>query len=184
MSSNPALRRLLPDPEALRPGWILTTGCLIITTVLWTAARVPSDIPPNFWPWRGLSQLTILWSLTLMSIALLAVVRAHALEPVFGGLDRAVRFHRILGPAAIVLLIAHVIFLALMEIERGASIGNLFIPFWSELARSIDIIVFYLLLLLGGLAYDRRMRYERWLSIHRLTGLIFFGRSSHAATEP
>jgi hypothetical protein len=24
---------------------------------------------------------------------MLAVVRAHALEPVFGGLDRAVRFH-------------------------------------------------------------------------------------------
>src|SRR5262245_56738920 len=92
-----ALSRWLPNLEASRPGWILPTGSLIITTVLWIAARFPGS-PPGFWPWRGLSQITVLWSVTLMAIAMLAVVRAHALEPVFGGLDRAVRFHRILGP--------------------------------------------------------------------------------------
>ncbi len=179
-----ALSKRLPSLEAFRPGWILTTGSLIITTVLWTAARFPGAASPDFWPWRGLSQLTVLWSVTLMAIAMLAVVRAHALEPVFGGLDRSVRFHRILGPSAILLLIAHVIFLALAEFKRGTSIGNLFIPFWSESARSIDIIVFYLLLLLGALAYDRRMSYERWLSVHRLTGLVFLGGAAHAAMEP
>ena len=100
-----------------------------------------------------------------MAIAMLAVVRAHALEPVFGGLDRAVRFHKILGPAAILLLIAHVIFLALVQLESGASIGDVFVPFWSASARSIDILVFYLLLVLGGLAYDQRM------SLHLLVGV-------------
>jgi predicted ferric reductase len=179
-----ALSWWLPSLEAWRPGWILTTGTLIITTVLWSAARFPGGTPVDFWPWLGLSQLTILWSVTLMSTAMLAVVRAHALEPVFGGLDRAVRFHRILGPAAILLLIAHVIFLALAAFQNGTSIGNVFIPFWSESARSIDMIVFYLLLLLGGLAYDRRMSYERWLSVHRLTGLVFLGGTAHAAMEP
>jgi predicted ferric reductase len=179
-----SLTRWLPSLEVFRPGWILTTGCLIITTVLWIAGRFQNEIPPGFWPWRGLSQLTVLWSVTLMSVAMLAVVRAHALEPAFGGLDRAVRFHRILGPSAIVLLIAHVIFLALVQLESGASIGDVFVPFWSASARSIDILVFYLLLLLGGLAYDRRMSYERWLSVHRLTGLIFLGGSAHAVIEP
>jgi len=184
MTLRNALSRWLPSLEAWRPGWILTTGSLIITTVLWTAGRFPGGTPPGFWPWRGPSQLTVLWSVTLMAIAMLAVVRAHALEPVFGGLDRAVRFHRILGPSAILLLIAHVIFLSLAELQNGASIGNVFIPFWSESARSIDIIVFYLLLLLGGLAYDHRMSYERWLSVHRLTGLVFLGGAAHAAIEP
>jgi predicted ferric reductase len=88
-----AFSRWLPSFEVCRPGWILTTGALIITTVLWIAARFPGEIRPGFWPWRGLSQVTVLWSVTLMAIAMLAVVRAHALEPVFGGLDRAVRFH-------------------------------------------------------------------------------------------
>ena len=74
-----ALSRWLPSLEVWRPGWILTTGSLIITTVLWIAGRFPDGIPPDFWPWRGLSQLTVLWSVTLMAIAMLAVVRAHAL---------------------------------------------------------------------------------------------------------
>lgn len=179
-----ALNRWLPSLESFRPGWILTSVSLIITSVLWAAARFPDHMPPGFWPWLGLSQLTILWSVTLMAVAMLAVVRAHALEPVFGGLDRAVRFHKILGPSAILLLIAHVVFLALLEIERGTSIANLFVPFWSKSARSSDIIIFYMLLLLAGLAYDRLMSYERWLSIHRLTGLVFLGGAAHAAMEP
>ena len=81
-------------------------------------------------------------------------------------------------------MIAHVIFLALAVLQSGTSIANVFIPFWSESARSMDIIVFYLLLLLGGVAYDRRMSYERWLSVHRFTGLVFLGGAAHAAMEP
>ena len=138
-----ALSRWLPSLEAFRPGWILTTGCLIITTVLRIAARFTDKIPTDFWPRRALSQLTILWSVTLMAIAMLSVVRAHALEPVFGALDRSVRFHRILGPSAILLLIAHVILLTVLEFHDGSTVGDVFIPFWSESTRSIDIFVFY-----------------------------------------
>ncbi len=178
------LRRRLPPLGAWRPGWILTAGCVTITTVLWAAARIPGPVPAGFWPWRGLSQLTVLWSVTLMALAMLAVVRAQALEPIFGGLDRAVRFHKVVGPAAILLLIVHVLLLAVVAFQRGASLGDIFIPFWSESARSIDILIFYVLLLLGGLAFDRRMRYERWLAVHRLTGLVFLGGAAHAAIEP
>src|SRR5262245_30021256 len=122
-----------------------------MTTGLWAAGRLAGGVPAGFWPWRGLSQLTVLWSVTLMAIAMLAVVRANALEPVFGGLDRAVRFHKIIGPAAILLLIVHVLLLAVVEFRRGASLGDVFIPFWSESARSIDILVFYVLVILGAL---------------------------------
>ena len=178
------LRRSLPNVESLRPGWILTAGALLTTTALWALARVQSGMPFDFWPWLGLSQITVLWSVTLMAIALLAVVRAHALEPVFGGLDRSVRFHRIVGPSAILLLIVHVICVALIERQRGGSIGNLLIPFWSDSARSADIIVFYVLVLLGALAYERKTRYEHWLAVHRVIGLIFLAGTAHAAMEP
>ena len=178
------LRRSLPNVETLRPGWILTTGALFTTTALWITARVHSGVAPDFWPWLGLSQITVLWSVTLMAIALLAVVRAHALEPVFGGLDRSVRFHRVVGPSAILLLIVHVICLVLSERQRGESIGNLLIPFWSDSARSADIIVFYAIVLLGALAYERKTRYEHWLSVHRVIGLIFLGGAAHTALEP
>lgn len=156
----------------------------MITTVLWAAARFSGEIPPDYLPWRALSQLTMLWSATLMAIAMLAVVRAHAFEPIFGGLDRAVHFHRVVGPSAVVLLIVHVIFLALAALQSGASVGEVFIPFWSQSARSSDILAFYLLLLLAGLAYNRRMRYERWLFIHRLLGPFFLVGVFHGAIQP
>ncbi len=179
-----ALSKWVPRFDVYVLGWILTFASLLMTTGLWIAARFPRVASSDLWPWRAFSQLTILWSITLMAIAMLAVVRANALEPVFGGLDRAVRFHRVLGPSAILLLIAHVVFLALVEFQNSGSLGNVFIPFWSQSTRSIDILAFYALLLLGGLAYDRRMKYERWLFVHRLTGLVFLGGALHGAMEP
>jgi hypothetical protein len=47
--------------------------------------------------------------------------------------------------------IAHVVFLALAEFQNSGSLGNVFIPFWSQSTRSIDILAFYALLLLGAL---------------------------------
>jgi len=179
-----ALSKWFPRLDVYVLGWILTFGSLLITTGLWAAARFPSVASSDLWPWRAFSQLTILWSITVMAIAMLAVVRANALEPVFGGLDRAVRFHKVLGPSAILLLIAHVVFLALAEYQKSGSLGDVFIPFWSQSTRSIDILAFYALLLLGGLAYDHRMKYERWLFVHRLTGLVFLGGALHGAMEP
>jgi predicted ferric reductase len=174
----------MPDFATPQRSWILTAGSLIITTILWGAARFPGAMPPGYLPWLALSQITILWSVTFMAIAMIAVVRAHAFEPVFLGLDRAVRFHRIVGPLAVVLLIVHVILLAIHSLRNGAPIVDLFIPFVSESARSIDILAFYLLLSLAGLAYNRRMGYERWLFIHRFLGPLFLAGTAHAALEP
>lgn len=164
--------------------WAVAGGCLAITTALWLAARLTGPVPPDFLPWLALSQIAILWSATLMAIAMIAVVRARALDPVFGGLDRAVRFHRIVGPSAVILLVIHVLLLALHALSTGASVGEILVPFWSPSARSIDILVFYAILLLAGLAYDRRMRYERWLTVHRCLGPIFLAGTAHAAMEP
>ena len=139
---------------------------------------------PGFWPWRGLAQLTALWSVTLMAIAMLAVVRAHALS----------RF--------LAVSIAQCVFIESSGHQQSCSWSHMsFSWLWQNLKRHLhrqrvdpvlvasrrarsDVLIFYLLLLLGGLAYDRRMSYERWLSIHRLTGLIFLGGAAHAAMEP
>ena len=169
---------------APKSSWVMIATTLTTTTVLWAAAKFTAETPQDLWPWRGLSQITILWTVTLMAVAMLAVVRAQALDPVFGGLDRAVRFHRIIGPLAIILVVLHVIFLALAAVQFGTSLGDVFIPFWSRSTRSIDIAVFYLLMLLVALAYKRNMAHERWLSVHRLIGLLLLGSTVHAAFEP
>ena len=163
---------------------ILIAAALVLTTALWTAGHFSHITATGFWPWRALSQLTILWAVALMAIAILAVVRANALEPIFAGLDRAVRLHRSIGLAAILLMVAHVVFLVLVSVEEGASVGDILVPFWSPAARSADIIVFYALVVLAILAYDKHMPYERWLLVHRSIGLLLLVGTVHAMTEP
>jgi len=166
-----------------RGGW-LVAAALLVTTGLWVAGRWAELGVASFWFWLGPSQIVMLWSAALASIAILAVVRAQALEPLFGGLDRAVRLHRKLGLAALLLLVLHVVLLALTAWNRTGEFLHMLVPFWSEQARSIDIIVFYLLIGLGVLAYDKRLRYERWLILHRTVGLLFLFGTLHAAMEP
>lgn len=169
---------------AFARGTTLVAIALTITTLLWLWGRLALPLPAAFFPWLALSQIVMLWSFTCAAIALLAVVRAQALEPLFGGLDRAVRLHRRLGLAAFVLLVVHVIALALHAVQTGQSVSVMLVPFWSDEARTIDIIVFYILIGLGILAYDKRLRHERWLAFHRFIGLLFLLGTAHAAIEP
>lgn len=163
---------------------VLVVAALLITGGLWVAARWEQLGGSGLWPWRGPSQLTMLWSAALASLAILAVVRAQALEPLFGGLDRAVRLHRKLGLWALLLLVAHVALLAADAAWHGRPLGPILVPFWVVDERSLDILAFYLLIGLGFLAYDKRLRHERWLLLHRLIGLLFLLGTLHAAMEP
>lgn len=138
----------------------------------------------GLWPWRGPSQLVMLWSAALASLAILSVVRARALEPLFDGLDTAVRLHRKLRVTALVLLAIHVVLLAADAVAKGESAAAILVPFWSPERGSIDILAFYVLIGLGVLAYDRRLRYEHWLLLHRAIGPLFLFGTLHAAMQP
>jgi predicted ferric reductase len=166
-----------------RGGW-LVAAALLITTALWIAGRWATLGEAPFWPWRGPAQLTMLWSSALACVAILAVVRAQALEPLFGGLDRAVRLHRRLGLAALILLVVHVLLLAAEAFRQTGSFVHILVPFSTDEARTADILIFYLLIALGVLAYDKRLRYERWLILHRTIGALFLLGTVHAAMEP
>ena len=183
--STPAIERVpgVPTFWLTRSG-LLVAGAILITTVLWIAARRSELATPAFWPWRGPSQIVVLWSATLATLSMLSVVRAQALESVFGGLDAGVRLHRRLGLAALLLMGIHGVLLAADAIATGQSAAAVLIPFWVMSERTIDILVFYALIGLGILAYDRRMRHERWLKLHRVIGVLFLIGTLHAAMEP
>jgi predicted ferric reductase len=166
-----------------RSGW-LVLAALLVTSALWLAARHAELAGGALWPWRGPSQLVMLWSTTLAMLSVVAVVRAQALEPLFGGLDAAVRLHRKLGLAALVMLGVHGILLALDAAWHGTSVAAVLVPFWTRDERALDILAYYALIGLGILAYDRRLRHERWLALHRVIGLLFLVGTLHAAIEP
>ncbi|MGE0226029.1 MAG: ferric reductase-like transmembrane domain-containing protein, partial [Acetobacteraceae bacterium] len=133
--------------------------------------------------WRGPSLLLSVWSVNLMAVLLLAAVRSRWIEPLFGGLDGAIRLHRTLGPMAVLVMVTHTLLYVPMALERGESVGDLLIPFWSANARNSLSLIFVGLLIGTALAYTRRLRYERWLSLHSLFGLLFIATSIHAVTH-
>jgi hypothetical protein len=55
---------------------LLVAVSLSITTAMWVAGHFDELGSAGLWPWRGPSQLIMLWSATLASLAILSVVRA------------------------------------------------------------------------------------------------------------
>lgn len=168
----------------IQPAVVLIIAALLVTTILWVAGRYDDLSRAGFWPWRGPSQLVMLWSSTLAVLSILAVVRARAFEPLFRGLGEAVRLHRRMGLAALILLVIHGLLLAADAAAHGGSVAGVLNPFWNMDQRSIDILAWYLLIGLGILAYDRRLRHELWLGLHRIIGILFVLGTLHAAIEP
>lgn len=186
-----ARRRL----AAVAPGWWLTLAALAVTTLLWGLGRAAmlqahplhgdllhgdllhmGPLPD----WRPPSLLLSAWSITLMAVLLLSTARARSIEPLFGGLDRAVRLHRQLGPIAIGLVLVHVTLYIPSELRPGGSVAGLLIPFWSGGAAGFNALILWVVILWTGLAYSGRLRYERWLSLHGLLGPIFIATAAHA----
>lgn len=167
----------------LRRRWIL--GFLLsLVSLLWLGAHLDGIGDASLWPFRAPSQLVMLWASCLAVLAMLAVVRSQAIESVFGGLGEAVRWHRGLGLASLVLLTVHVLLLAGDALLTGVPVSFVLLPFTMPGQRSLDILFFYVLIVLGILAYDRRMRHEKWLFVHRLLGLTYTAGIVHASIEP
>lgn len=158
---------------SVSPGWRLVLAVLGITTLLWFLGREEVAHAHAFWPWMGPSLLLSVWGVALMAIILLATARSRMIEPLFGGLDRAIRLHRQLAPLAVGAVVVHVILLVPVVMEAGGSVGDLLIPFWSADAATAESLALIALLIWTGLAYAKWLSYEGWLSLHTLIGPIF-----------
>ncbi|MGE0448883.1 MAG: ferric reductase-like transmembrane domain-containing protein [Vicinamibacterales bacterium] len=155
-----------------RSSWVATAAALAITTGLWGAGKGSGVSAAGLWPLRGAIQLSGLWAFTLFCMAIVAVGRTQAMEPVFGGFDRATVFHRIVGPAALFFTGIHVLLMVGLAVREEFPIASVLVPF-APGARTLDIIATYLLVALAVLAFSRRLRYERWLTLHRPMAVLF-----------
>ncbi len=166
--------------RATRCFW-LATILLLIMTGLWAGANQSTLFSTSLWPYRALTQLMALWSAVLAILALLSIVRSSALEFFFGGLDEAVRLHRKLGLAAVLLQGGHVLFLVVQLSLHEAPLALVLLAEPSN-PRAIDILAAYGLLVLGVLAYTNWLPHEWWVRLHRLIGLLFLVGIVSAAT--
>lgn len=169
--------------RAVAPGWWLVLTAITITTVLWCLGRAAMPQPTPFLSWHGPSLLISAWTIALLALLLLANTRSRKIEPFFGGLDRAVRLHRQLGPLTIGLVLVHVVLYLPSELDAGGTAADLLVPFYSSHGnQGFNALILWLVIAWTGLAYVKRLRYERWLSLHGVFGPIFILTSAHALT--
>jgi len=133
-------------------------ACLI---TLWWDLRPAGFENSYFW-----GELAGVMAVYLYSWTMLLATRARWLEPVFGGLDRMYLWHKRTAIAGTLLLLPH----ALVTGSAPHPIAN-------QTGLTLGAVSLFGLLVLVVVSIPRagrilRLRYERWLFLHRLTGLF------------
>ncbi|MEM7026251.1 MAG: ferric reductase-like transmembrane domain-containing protein, partial [Pseudomonadota bacterium] len=148
---------------------MVTIAVLAVTTVLWAIGSFATGLPGPL-AWEAAYDLSLLWALALTALALVAGSPARSLEPWFGGLDRAIGLHRVIGPASVALLLLHVAFaIPIWMVQAGPvlfdSPGSA--AFWGLALAALVFAV------LTALSYRRQLRNKTWKLLHRLYGPLF-----------
>jgi predicted ferric reductase len=128
---------------------------------LWWDQRPSGFSSSYFW-----GELAGVMSVYLFSWTLLLATRARWLEPLFGGLDRMYLWHKRSAVAATLLLVPHALITGAAPHQTANQTGV-----------ALGVVSLFGLLLLIIVSIPRagrilRLPYERWLFLHRLTGLF------------
>ena len=162
-------------------GGEVIVGLALTNVVLWVLLR-PPGVPGIMY----LGEIFATTAIVLLSCSLVLATRAPLLERFFGGLDRMYLWHRWSAVAGVVLLLPHS---ALVTSSPDPNLNE----FGSVLGHValIGLVVLLLWALAPRLSAVMRrlptnvqgwfMQYQRWFTLHRLTGLFVVTGLVHGA---
>jgi predicted ferric reductase len=168
------------DPVVPSFGVTLLAAVATGNVALWLVAR-----PPNQPTGGYVGELCGAEAVLLLSCALVLATLLPAIERAFDGLDRAAVWHRHAATIAILLLVPHRVLVASAADPNATTIG-----------LGLGDVALVGLVVLSVWALAPRLRaarwpgpvqrlaragYERWLTVHRLTGLFVIAAVAHGA---
>jgi predicted ferric reductase len=172
--------RARDDPAVPSLGETLLAAVATGNVALWLVAR-----PPNQATGRYVGELCGAEAVLLLSCALVLTTLLPAIERAFGGLDRVAVWHRRAATIAVLLLVPHRVLVASAADPNATTIG-----------LGLGDVALVGLVVLSVWALAPRLRaarrpglirrlaragYERWLTVHRLTGLFVIAAVAHGA---
>ena len=112
---------------------------------------------------------------TVFAANFLMATRARWVERIFGGLDKMYMIHRRSGIIAVVLLLLHFVFVPrnLTEFTPGKPMG-----FYALILILIGVM------LSAAPVFKRKIKYHRWVNIHKLMGLFYILGIVHSLKVP
>src|SRR2546421_12546097 len=164
-------------------GGEVIVGLAITNVVLWVLLR-PPGVPGTMY----LGEIFATTAIVLLSCSLVLATRAPFLESFFGGLDRMYLWHRWSAVAAVVLLPLHDVLVTsapdpnLNEfgsvLGQVALIGLVVLLLWA-LAPRLSTVMHHI----PTKVHLWFMQYQRWFTLHRLTGLFVVAGLVHGVLE-
>lgn len=156
-------------------------GTALLTPVLWFLAR-PLD--ERFATWQGglgtLSKALGLLALALLAWAVILAARLRVVERLFDGLDRAYRYHHLVGGSAFVLALLHPTLLAARyaatSMERAA---GLWVPTAGNWPLTLGQVAVYLAIPAMVATIYVPMRHIAFVWTQRLLGMLVVPAAAH-----
>jgi len=161
-------------------GSVSLVAVAIGSMVLWLLAR-----PPHQPTGRFLGELFGAEAVVLLSCVLVLATLLPAIEWAFGGLDRVAVWHRRAATIAVLLLVPHRVLVTSAPDRYTTAFGS-----GLGVVALLGLVVLSVWALAPGLRAATwpgpirrlaRAGYERWLTVHRLTGLFVIAALAHSA---
>ncbi|MFA7301187.1 MAG: ferric reductase-like transmembrane domain-containing protein [Candidatus Shapirobacteria bacterium] len=129
-------------------------------------------------PLLFVSQLFSLFGTILFCYTFVLASRSRFLEKMFGGLDRVIKLHHIVGGISFVLLINHPILLAVEALPNyGLASKYLFLS--SIFEYNVGVIAIYGMILLLLLTLVIKLPYDLWIKTHDTFGIVLLFACLH-----
>ncbi len=173
-SKHPLHEREIPGVMQRALGGGIIIGLTIVTIVLWFLFR-PTGQPTS----RYLGEILGTTAILLFSCSLFLATKAPFLERAFGGLDRMFLWHRWSAIAGVVLLFPHYVLVTSVPNTINNTLGNAL--GFIALFGLVFLLLWALVPRLPVVGRCIRTNYQRWFTLHRLTGLFVIVGLIHAA---
>ena len=150
---------------------------LLITTNLFLMSK--SNIFESFSdPLLFLSQIFSLIGTILLCYSFVLGSRSRFLENIFGGLDKVIKLHHIVGGISFVLLINHPILLAIKALPN-LNLASKYLFLSTIFEYNTGIIALYGMIILLFLTIIIKLTYYIWIKTHDTFGIILFFACLH-----
>ena len=118
--------------------------------------------------------------MTMFALSLILSGRYSWYDKLFGGLDKMYTAHRFLGTFSLLLLFVHPLSLSILSLETGFSSS---LSLWfkvSDFGVWLGALAFYALFGLIIWTIFARSKYEIFVKVHRMLGVVFILGATHA----
>lgn len=121
----------------------------------------------------SLGQISGLIGLALFSINLIISSRLKIIDKAFWGIDKAYLFHEWIGAIAFSLILFHPLFLVVKYLTISLVNAALFFIPGQNLANTFGIVALLLFVVLIGITFYIKIKYQYWKLSHKFMVLVF-----------